>query len=66
MPLNRLVSTGPAMPGTLPESVYCQNVHFAHGAGRSGHSDVYCAIHSGFGANDVGEPTSSRQKYLPV
>ena len=65
-PLNLFMSTLPVMPFTWPLSVCCQNVHFIHGAGRFGHSEVYCAIHSGFGANDVGPPTWSRQKYMPV
>jgi hypothetical protein len=50
----------------VPLSVCCQNVQRVHGAGRSGHFDVYCAIHKGFVSNVRGPPTSSRQKYLPV
>lgn len=50
-PLNRFVSTPPAMPGAERLSVYCQNVHRDHGPGMSGHSDVYAAIHSAFDAN---------------
>src|SRR5262245_32998410 len=65
-PLNRSTSIPPLIPGTLLVSLYCQNAQVSQGDVRSGHSVVYWAIHSGLTANDVGPPTSSRQKNLPV
>src|SRR6185503_14228254 len=60
VPFQRFMSTPPVMPGTVPDSEYCQRCQVGHCGAMFGHGAVvYCACQSGC-AEKSAPPTLSR------